>query len=288
MNPKKKQIHMKRRKNEKLIPVEKSRRTIQLDKRGYEPGGHPVLAGFFGIMGILFLIYCAGVAVLGYGTYFFLIWGVMGACSLLLALMLRSGRIMNAIPVWIKGVFWAFFFAGLFLFAAVEAKILSQYNAQAAPGADYVIILGAQWRSTGPSEVLRQRLDKAIDYLEQNPDTSVIVSGGQGSNESIPEAAGMQKYLIEAGIGEERIFVEDQSFNTYQNLVFSSKFLDRENDSVVVVTNNFHMFRALSIAKKQGYLYAEGLSAGSSPWVVPNNLLREFMGVVKDFFAGNL
>lgn len=279
---------MKRQKNEKLIPVEKSRRTIRLDKRGYEPGGHPVLAGFFGIIGILFLIYCAGVAVLGYGTYFFLIWGVMGACSLLLAFLLRSGRIMNAIPPWIKGVFWAFFFIGLLLFGAVEARILSQYNAQAAPSADYVIILGAQWRSTGPSEVLRRRLDKAIDYLEQNPDTSVIVSGGQGGNESIPEAVGMREYLIEAGIGEERILVEDQSASTYQNLVLSAEFLDRENDRVVVVTNNFHMFRALAIAKKQGYLNVEGLAAGSSPWVVPNNLLREFMGVVKDFFVGNL
>lgn len=279
---------MKRQKNEKLIPVEKSRRTIRLDKRGYEPGGHPVLAGFFGIIGILFLIYCAGVAVLGYGTYFFLIWGVMGACSLLLAFLLRSGRIMNAIPPWIKGVFWAFFFIGLLLFGAVEARILSQYNAQAAPSADYVIILGAQWRSTGPSEVLRRRLDKAIDYLEQNPDTSVIVSGGQGGNESIPEAVGMREYLIEAGIGEERILVEDQSASTYQNLVLSAEFLDRENDRVVVVTNNFHMFRALAIAKKQGYLNVEGLAAGSSPWVVPNNLLREFIGVVKDFFVGNL
>ena len=279
---------MKRQKNEKLIPVEKSRRTIRLDKRGYEPGGHPVLAGFFGIMGILFLIYCAGVAVLGYGTYFFLIWGVMGACSLLLALMLRSGRIMNAIPPWIKGLFWALFFIGLLLFGAVESRILSQYNAQAAPGADYVIILGAQWRSTGPSEVLRRRLDKAIDYLEQNPDTSVIVSGGQGGNESIPEAVGMREYLMQAGIGEERILVEDQSASTYQNLVLSAEFLNRENDRVVVVTNNFHMFRALAIAKKQGYLNVEGLAASSSPWVVPNNLLREFMGVVKDFFVGNL
>ena len=136
--------------------------------------------------------------------------------------------------------------------------------------------------------MLRRRLDKAIDYLEQNPDTSVIVSGGQGGNESIPEAVGMREYLIEAGIGEERIFVEDQSSSTYQNLVFSAEFLDRENDRVVVVTNNFHIFRALSIAKKQGYLNVEGLSASTPLGSEPNNLLREFIGVVKDFFVGNL
>ena len=114
--------------------MEKSRRTIQLDKRGYEPGGHPILAGFFGIIGLIFLIYCAGVAISGYGTYFFLIWGVMGACSLLLALMLRSGRIMNAIPPWIKGVFWAFFFIGLLLFGAGQNPLAVQRSGRPGGG----------------------------------------------------------------------------------------------------------------------------------------------------------
>lgn len=279
---------MKKYRKENLIPLEKSRKTIQIDKRGYIPGGHPVLAGFFCILGILCIIYCIGVAITGFGTYFFLIWGVMGACSLALALILRSGRIMNAIPLWIQGVFWALFCVGLFVFGAVEAKIFSQYNAHAAPGADYVIILGAQWTNSGPSQVLRRRLDKAIEYLEQNPDTKVIVTGGQGGNESIPEAVGMQGYLIQAGIGEERIFVEDRSDSTYQNLVFARDFLESDDDRAVIVTNNFHVFRALSIAKKQGYENVEGLAAGTPLGSEPNNLLREFMGVVKDFFVGNL
>ncbi len=279
---------MKRYRKENLIPLEKSRRTIQIDKRGYTPGGHPVLAGVFGIIGLLCIIYCIVVAVTGFGTYFFLIWGAMGACSLGLALILRSGRIMNAIPLWLKALFWILFCAGLFLFGAVEARILSQYNARAAEGADYCIILGAQWKSTGPSEVLRRRLDKAIDYLEQNPDAKAIVTGGQGGNESIPEAVGMRGYLMEAGIEEERILVEDRSVSTYENLVFGSEFLNPDEDRVVIVTNNFHVFRAVSIAKKQGYRNVEGLAAGTPLGSEPNNLLREFMGVVKDFFVGNL
>ena len=102
-----------------------------------------------------------------------------------------------------------------------------------------------------------------------------------GAN-SIPE------YLLQAGIGEERIFVEDSSTSTYQNLVFSAELLNPEDDSVVIVTNNFHVFRAVSIAKKQGYRNVEGLAASAPLGSGPNNLLREFLGVIKDFLVGNL
>ena len=98
----------------------------------------------------------------------------------------------------------------------------------------------------------------------------------------------MRGYLLQAGIEESRILVEDASSNTYENLVFSGELLDRENDKVVIVTNNFHVFRALSIAKKQGYHKAEGLAASSVLGMGPNNLLREFLGVLKDFWVGNL
>ena len=166
--------------------------------------------------------------------------------------------------------------------------ILSQYNANAESGADYMVVLGAQWKSSGPSEALRRRLDTAAAYLRQNPGTKVVVSGGQGGDESISEAAGMKQYLMNAGIEEERILTEDKSSNTYENLVLSGEYLDRRNDRVVIVTNNFHMFRALKIAQKQGYANVEGLAADSVLGMAPHNLLREFFGVAKDFAVGNL
>ena len=114
------------------------------------------------------------------------------------------------------------------------------------------------------------------------------MSGGQGYNEPVSEAEGMKGYLVDAGIDPERILTEDTSTNTTQNLIYSGELLNKSEDSVVVVTNNFHMFRALAIAKKQGYLHVEGLSAGTYPLTVPNNLLREAFGIVKDFMANNL
>lgn len=279
---------MRRNKVDQLIPREKSRNVIYLEKRGSGKRSHPLIAIVFDVAGIICIAYCAGIAVAGFGTYFFLVWGGLGVLCLVLGVVLGSRRLMDAIPKWIKGVCCAIFIMGLLVFGTVEGMILTQYNAQAKPGADYCIVLGAQWKATGPSEVLRRRLDRAVEYLTHNPDTKVIVSGGQGGNEIITEAAGMREYLIQAGIDESRILVEDNSANTYENLVYSGKFIDTEKESVVIVTNNFHVFRALKIAQKQGYANVEGLAADADMWMAPNNLLREFLGVVKDFIVGNL
>ena len=135
---------------------------------------------------------------------------------------------------------------------------------------------------------MQKRLDKALEYLAENPDTVVIVSGGQGSNEVISEAEGMKKYLVEAGIQPDRILMEDQSVNTSENLKFSKELLDSVDSTVVVVTNDFHVFRSVRIARKNGYHAVEGLSAGSYPLMLPNNLVREFFGVLKDFFMKNM
>ena len=282
---------MKRKKRDKsntLIPTEKSRRTIHLEQRGSAQDKPSVGSRIFGLLGITCILYCGGIAVYGFGSYFFLVWGGLGTTSLILSTILRSKKLMAAIPKWVKALFTGAFVIGLVLFCVVEGLIFTQFNAQAKPGADFCIILGAQWKTNGPSEVLRRRLDKAVTYLTANPDTKVIVSGGQGSNEPMTEAEGMRSYLIQAGIAEDRILMEDLSSNTYENLVFSSRLLDRENDHVVIVTNNFHVFRALGIAKKQGYRNAEGLAASSVPGMAPNNLLREFLGVIKDFWVKNL
>ena len=123
------------------------------------------------------------------------------------------------------------------------------------------------WRTgekDGPSPVLKYRLDKAVEYLNENPDTVCIVSGGQGSNEPWTEAEGMAQYLQEKGIDTARILTEDQSQTTEQNIT-NSKMLMKEGASVGIVTNNFHVFRALQIAKKYGLSDVCGIAADSTP-----------------------
>lgn len=225
---------------------------------------------------------------MGYGSRFFLIWAVMSVGFGVWSLILFRRAWLTKIPKWIKKILVVCVVSVAILFVIVEGMVLSQAGAKAKNGADYVIVLGAQWKSTGPSYMLRKRLEKAVDYLNENPDTVVIVSGGQGSNEHISEAEGMAGYLEAAGIESERIIKEDASTSTDENLEFSCAFLDKDTDRVVVITNDYHMFRALKLAEKKGYTHVEGLAAGSHKGMLANNLLREFFAVIKDFIMGNM
>lgn len=241
------------------------------------------------ILGILCVLYCMGIGLfMGYGTRFFLIWGVMGVGFMGLGWFVAHKEWIDRLPLWFRTTFLAVAGAGILLFLLIEGLILAQFGEKSPDGADYCLILGAQMKSHGPSDVLRRRLDTAITYLEENPEAIVIVSGGQGVNEPVTEARGMYEYLTQRGIAPERILLEEKSGNTWENLHYSSELLDMESDSVVLVTNNFHVFRATGIAKKMGYANINGLAADSYPFMVPNNMLREFLGVIKDFLVGNL
>ena len=148
---------------------------------------------------------------------------------------------------------------------------------------DYVIVLGAHVRSTGPSRALVLRLDKAYEYALEYPDTMIIVSGGQGSNEPCTESSAMKQYLLEKGIAEERILEEGLSTNTRENLIFSGELIP-DGASVGIISNGFHICRALHLAQTLGYENVSGIPARSDPATQPTNLLREFFAVVKDFW----
>lgn len=276
-------------KKEYLVPLEKSKRTIYLDKRGRKKGRLTAGVVLTAALAVICMAYCLAIAwFMGYGTSFFLIWGVLsfvfaGATVILWRRVWTQGKLL-----WLKRGAAAVLVIAALLFAGVEGMICTEFHAKAQPGAEYVLILGAQWKSTGPGYMLKKRLDTAAEYLQANPAAKAVVSGGQGSNEPIAEAEGMRQYLLEKGIAPERIIMEGESGNTVENLLFSSACFDKTQDRIVIVTNDFHMFRALKIAQKQGYTQVEGLSADSYPAMLPNNMLREFFGVLKDFWKGNL
>ncbi len=177
---------------------------------------------------------------------------------------------------------------GIAFFMLVEGIIIYNGRKQPGPGADYVIVLGAQVRGTALSRALRNRLDTAYEYLADNESSRIIVSGGQGDGEDISEAEAMYRYLITKGIKAERILKEDQSVNTYENILFSKALMAEGNHNVVIVTSRFHIFRALGISKKLGLGGAEGLGAPADDILVLNYYVREFFAVMKDKLAGNI
>ncbi len=239
------------------------------------------------ICGILCFGYCLAVYGIKSGSYFYMVWGACGVFFIAAALFLHF-HLWEKLPSVIQKLAVICIAAGIILFAAVEGCVISGYNAKAWQELDYIIVLGAQVKENGPSVALKFRLDAAYDYLVENESTVCIVSGGQGVNEPCSEAQGMKEYLEQKGISPERIIMEDKATNTAENIAFSSAFFDKENDRVGIVTNNFHIFRGVSIAKHYGIKNVCGLAARSNFYMQPNNMFREFFGIVKDFACGNL
>ena len=231
-----------------------------------------VLAAVFLFYGILILRARSG-------TGFFLILLGCGVVSAGFAVA-TAFRVWEKLPVGVRRTGLILFGVGLLLFTVTEAFIISGFFEKEEKNLDYILVLGAQVYETGPSTVLKYRLDRAVRYLTENPQTKCIVSGGQGSNEPYPEAVGMAEYLMGQGISEDRILLEQESKTTQQNIEYSRKLME-EGASVGLVTNNFHMYRALRIAKKQGLTDVCGIVADSTNLYLPSNLFREFFAMVK-------
>lgn len=147
---------------------------------------------------------------------------------------------------------------------------------------DYLVILGCGVRGTSPTQPLRDRLDTALDYLEHNQACTIIVSGGQGDGENISEAEAMKIYLTEKGIDENRIIEENRSTSTAENFKFSNKITDNglATHSAAFVTNDFHIYRASSLARLQG-LYLTHISAPTAWYNIFPSYLREYPAICK-------
>lgn len=151
-----------------------------------------------------------------------------------------------------------------------------------------MIILGCQVMTTGPSQSLADRLDKAIWYLEQFPDLDIIVSGGQGDNEPTTEAYAMATYLVDAGVDISQIFQEGDSRNTHQNLSFSRTLIEEHqlSEHVVIVSSGFHLTRAQLLWNRVGGTM-ETLSVLAAPVThfesFVKSHIREPLALVKSF-----
>ena len=147
---------------------------------------------------------------------------------------------------------------------------------------EYLIVLGCSINGSEPSQSLVRRLDKALEYLDKNHDCRIIVTGGQGEDEDMPEAEAMARYLIKNGIDESRIIKETKSTSTTESFMYANKAVDGDLaiSSAVFITNDFHIYRANSLAKLQG-LRLNHLSAKTPlPSLIPA-YLRENLALVQ-------
>jgi len=228
------------------------------------------------------IILAAGILLLLNALYMFavsnfnlgiLVQGFVAIDLIVYALVFRK------LPRWIHGIAGTLFFitavlvAFLFLYGTTNT---ATYNE------DVVLVLGAGIRGETVTSPLARRLQTAIKYHGQNPDALIVVCGGQGLQEDIPEALAMERYLVERGIPSEAIIKEDQSTSTFENVAFARGILESrfpQGFSSVLITNDFHIYRATRIASYAG-VEVSHIGASTKWHTLPSNYLREMLAVM--------
>ena len=174
------------------------------------------------------------------------------------------------------------------LFATIACGIISarhipKYNK------DYVLVLGCRIREDGSLfPIVRSRVDKAIEFAEKQFEKTgkhvvLVPSGGKGTDEVLPEARAMEKYMLAHGVPEEYILAEDKSATTRENMRFSKAIIEKKNPEAMVAfsTSNFHVFRSGILAKEENWKL-EGMGSPTKWYFWPNAFIREFVALFAD------
>lgn len=192
-------------------------------------------------------------------------------------------RIQSLTQLALTALFIFLFTIALFIIKGVFSK--GDYKENAA------IVLGASLKNGQPAPLLKYRLDEAVRYNKNNPSALIITAGGQNKGEDKPESSEMKNYLLSKGIDKDLIIEEDKSQNTFENLQNSKEILDLyfqgEPYKIAVITNNFHIYRALSMASALGF-DAAGYPAYTDIWTLPANFVRETLSIIKNFYLNAL
>ena len=238
------------------------------------------MAVFCLILGIICVLYYVLLVIrAGIMVNFGWFWLVAGAGFLLAALLRRCGQ--RPAALWTSRLILAGLAAVFVLIGIFSIQVISGMHPSTPDSLEYVIVLGAQVRGKNPSLALAQRIDKALETAQQNPDLTLILSGGQGRGEEISEAQCMWNELTKAGVDENRLILEDKSTSTRENLVFSDRLCGCAKKTCGILSNDFHLYRALKLARKLGYEDVYGIAGESEVLMKPHYIVREAAALLK-------
>jgi len=263
------------------------------------------------IGGIFALIAVPALLILLFGIYIlvvFLIWNgiivlkresrsLANLLTLLLGIALTlyivaTVFLINYLPAWINvllsGIAVILIYLFIVFYNFMTVSFLYQFN-RPRYNQNYIIVLGAGLiNGERVSPLLAKRIDKAIafywaqSHATLNPPI-LLMSGGQGADEKLPEAIAMKNYALEKGIPERDILVETNSTTTLENMRFSKELMDRESSGgayrAIFSSNNYHIFRA-GLFAKQAQLKANGIGAKTAFYYLPNAFLREYIAIL--------
>ncbi len=218
----------------------------------------------------------------------FLLFGIIGACAALwghISCFLKklrqkkAWRILTNIAAVLCGLLTVYVIAVLCIMGVYAAK---------KPADDAtLVVLGCQVNGDRPSLMLSRRIDAAYAYLQEHPQAMCIVSGGKGNHENISEAQCMYEQLTARGIDGSRIYREERSVNTDQNIAFSGAIIEQEHlpRELAIVTDGFHEWRAARIARRYGYTC--GAVPADTPFhLAANFTTREVLAITAELLHG--
>lgn len=199
-------------------------------------------------------------------------------------------RFPAAIPV-IRRVFTVCLAIGIAIVTVTEGLIIKASFGTPQQSVDYLVVLGAKVRVTGPSASLWDRIYGAYDYLLAHPEVTAVVSGGQGDDEPVAEAEAMREELITMGIAPERIWVEDKATSTWENLHFSLDLIQEKTGTrptkIGVLSSEYHLYRASLFAKACQVDFVGIPAKTSNLSQLINHFMREVAGVWHYWLLGS-
>lgn len=209
------------------------------------------------------------------------IFSLTALCALFFGLIKRLAAKMRTRKATKVILYSVYALSGLLALYVAVALGAMMYGSSRTPEKDStVVVLGCQVLGDRPSTALRGRLDTAFAYLKDNPGAKAVLSGGKGANENISEAQCMYNYLTEKGIEPERLYLEDRSTTTDENIKFSREIIEKNglDKKMAIVTDWYHELRVWMICSRAG-IDSSAVSAPTARHITANLVTRELLAL---------
>ena len=220
-------------------------------------------------LGSLLIVYAVILSFTESFAWYRIVWVILG-----IGLIVLKNRTLNPGMILLYVLVY-----GSVIVSCLFAKVQNQKCIQAGKQrtADVIVVLGCKT----PSRAFNWRAEAAAGYLKAHPETTAVVTGGQGSDEAISEGEAFHQRLLQLGISEDRIQTETESTSTRENFINADHLYAVKNKTVGIVTSSYHIYRSILIAGQCGYTDVFGIPAKTLLFYEPDNILREVLALAK-------
>ena len=220
-------------------------------------------------LGSLLIVYAVILSFTESFAWYRIVWVILG-----IGLIVLKNRTLNPGMILLYVLVYGSVIVSC-LFAEVQNQKCIQAGKQRT--ADVIVVLGCKT----PSRAFNWRAEAAAGYLKAHPETTAVVTGGQGSDEAISEGEAFHQRLLQLGISEDRIQTETESTSTRENFINADHLYAVKNKTVGIVTSSYHIYRSILIAGQCGYTDVFGIPAKTLLFYEPDNILREVLALAK-------